>query len=925
MTDAVRTTCPYCGVGCGVLARPDGSLVSVAADSDLRANWPSGHRALVSGATDSDLRAIRPSGHRTLTGDPAHPANHGRLCSKGSALAETLDDGERLLHPMVDGQGASWDEALDLVAARFRETIAAHGPDAVALYVSGQCLTEDYYVANKLMKGFIGTANIDTNSRLCMASSVAGHVRAFGEDVVPGVYEDLEEADLVVLVGSNLAWCHPVLHGRIAAARTARGTRVVVVDPRATATADGADLHLAIAPGGDVALFAGLLVHLDTAGAVDRGWLVAHAAGFDAALAAARETAPDLARIAAVTGLAAEDIARFYAWFAATPRTVTIYSQGVNQSSAGTDKVNAIINCHLATGRIGLPGAGPFSVTGQPNAMGGREVGGLANQLAAHMRFDQPEDLDRVRRFWGAPNLAERPGLKAVDLFAALRDGRVKALWIIATNPADSMPRAGLVREALAACPFVVVSDCWPTDTTERAHVVLPAAGWGEKDGTVTNSDRRISRQRAFRAPPGEARPDWWMLAEVARRMGFSEAFAWTSPAAVFREHAALSGFENDGARIFDIGALATLTDAAYEALEPVRWPLPAGGSGEGGRLFARGGFPTPDGRARLVPLRWRPPAARPDAEFPLLLNTGRLRDQWHTMTRTGLSPRLMAHESAPFVALAPGDAARIGAADGGLLRLTSAEGAALLRVAISRAQRPGEVFVPMHWTDAFSASGPVGRLVGAATDPVSGQPELKATPVRAEPVPVRWRGLLLHRRAVRPEGVHWSRVPAGAGHALALDGTEPLPAALGEFAARLLDLPRTADWIELADPSRGAWRFAAMQDGRLEACLFLAAGPDGAARLPQGAALAALLGGAVADAARGALLAGRSAPGGGVAERAICACFGVGVTTLRAAILDRRLMTTDAIGAALGAGTNCGSCLPEIREILRDTHADAA
>ncbi|MCO6418458.1 molybdopterin-dependent oxidoreductase, partial [Siccirubricoccus sp. KC 17139] len=370
----IRTTCPYCGVGCGVLARADG----------------------------------------TLKGDPEHPANQGRLCSKGAALAETLDDSERLLHPMADGVRLSWDAALDLVATRFQETVAAHGPDSVAFYISGQCLTEDYYVANKLMKGFIGSGNIDTNSRLCMASSVAGHIRAFGEDVVPGLYEDLEEADLVVLVGSNLAWCHPVLHARLMAARAARGTRVVVVDPRRTATAEGADLHLPIAPGADVALFAGLLAHLDAAGAVDRAWTAAHTTGLDAALAAARETAPDLARVASITGLAVADIARLYDWFATTERAVTVYSQGVNQSSAGTDKVNAILNCHLVTGRIGRPGMGPFSVTGQPNAMGGREVGGLANQLAAHMRFDRPEDLDRLRRFWGAPNLATRPGLKAV-------------------------------------------------------------------------------------------------------------------------------------------------------------------------------------------------------------------------------------------------------------------------------------------------------------------------------------------------------------------------------------------------------------------------------------------------------------------------------------------------------------------------------
>ncbi|MEN0074044.1 MAG: molybdopterin-dependent oxidoreductase [Paracraurococcus sp.] len=879
MTQAVRTTCPYCGVGCGVLAAPDG----------------------------------------TLKGDPAHPANRGRLCVKGAALGETLSEAGRLLHPSISGARASWDAALDQVAARFRATIDEHGPDAVAFYVSGQCLTEDYYVANKLMKGFIGSGNIDTNSRLCMASSVAGHGRAFGADVVPGVYEDLEEADLVVLVGSNLAWCHPVLHGRLQAARAGRGTQLVVIDPRGTATSAGADLHLPLAPGSDVALFAGLLVHLAEAGALDAGWIAAHASGFEAALATARETAPSLPRVVALTGLAEAEIRRFYALFAATERSVTVYSQGVNQSAAGTDKVNAILNCHLASGRIGRPGMGPFSVTGQPNAMGGREVGGLANQLAAHMRFDMPGAQDLVRRFWGAPNLARRPGLKAVELFEAVREGRVKALWIMATNPADSLPRAGLVREALAACPFVVVSDCWETDTTRLAHVVLPAAAWGEKSGTVTNSERRISRQRPFRAPPGEARPDWWMLAELGRRLGWAAAFAWDGPAAIFREHAALSGFGNAGERVFDISAMAGLDEAGYEAMAPFRWPLPAGAGEEGGRLFAQGGFPTPDGRARFVATPFRGLAAAPDAAFPLLLNTGRLRDQWHTMTRTGQVPRLAEHSPVPAAGFAPGDAARLGLAPGGLVRLASPHGETVLRVATEPGQRLGEVFVPMHWTDDFTSSGPVDRLVGAATDPVSGQPELKATPVRAEPLPVHWRGLLLHRRALRPEapGLHWSRVPVVQGHVLELTGAAPLPAELAPLVEALLAAPAGAEQVHLADPGRGIWRFAALVEGRVEACLFLMR-EGSRASLPAGAALAALLQGLVAEGARPGLLAGQ-ALAARPAERNICACFGVGIETLRACILDRRLTTAEAVGAALGAGTNCGSCLPEIRALLRE------
>ncbi|HVJ51716.1 MAG TPA: molybdopterin-dependent oxidoreductase [Aliidongia sp.] len=874
MTAPVRTTCPYCGVGCGVLARPDG----------------------------------------TVAGDPEHPANRGRLCSKGAALGQTLGLDDRLLHPTIGGCETGWDEALDLVATRFQAAIAEHGPDSVAFYLSGQCLTEDYYVANKLMKGFIGSGNIDTNSRLCMASTVAGHTLAFGADIVPGIYEDLDEADLVILVGSNTAWCHPILYQRLVAARSRRGTRIVTIDPRRTATAADSDLHLAVAPGSDVALFDGLLAYLVEQGTLDRGWIERHTEGFETALAAAL---PSAERVAEITGAPEATLRRFFGWFAGTERVVTLFSQGVNQSSAGTDKVNAIINCHLATGRIGKPGAGPFSLTGQPNAMGGREVGGLANQLAAHMRFEHA-DLDRVRRFWRAPNLATEPGLKAVDLFDAVADGRIKALWIMATNPADSMPRSGRIRDALAKCPFVVVSDCWPTDTTALAHIVLPAAAWGEKDGTVTNSERRISRQRPFRPAPGHARPDWWMLAEVGSRMGWAQDFAWTSAAQVFREHAALSGFENEGERLFDIGALSGLDDAGYDRLVPVRWPVAANG-GEGGRLFGSGGFPTSTGRARFVPTPWRPPAAETGPERPFLLNTGRVRDQWHTMTRTGRVPRLLAHRGEPHAALAPADADRLGIEEGDLVRLTSDHGTALLRASVDRAQRPGEIYVPMHWTDGFCSAGPVAHLVGAAVDPVSGQPELKATALSATRVATAWRGSMLHRRAVRPElAAYWSRRPLGLGHAIELAGTEPLPGAgLPDYARRLLDLPEAVEWLEIADPARGLWRFAALVEGRLEACLFLT---SGCSALPAVQALAGLLGTPVDAMQRPGLLGARS----GRTDRTICACFAVGLDQLREAVQSQGLNSTEVIGQALRAGTKCGSCLPELRQILRETPVPA-
>ncbi len=529
--DPTRTTCPYCGVGCGVLATPDGN------------------------------------GGASISGDPEHPANFGRLCSKGSALGETVGLEGRLLHPMIrcdkgTMEQLAWSDALDHVANRLRHIVARDGAGAVAFYLSGQLLTEDYYVANKLMKGFIGSANVDTNSRLCMSSSVAGHKRAFGADTVPGCYEDLDQADLLVLTGSNAAWCHPVLFQRMLANKQKRGARIVVIDPRRTDTAGDADLFLGLKPGTDTALFAGLLVHLVDNGALDRDYVERYTSGLEEAVARARGMAGSIAATALATGLTERDVAEFFQMFRSTPRVVTLYSQGVNQSAQGTDKVNAILNCHLATGRIGKPGASPFSLTGQPNAMGGREVGGLSNQLAAHMGFTPP-DIDRVRRFWNAPRIATHEGLKAIQMFEAIARGEIKALWVMGTNPIVSLPDADVVRAAMAKLELFVVSENVRSNDTVNsgAHVLLPALAWGEKSGTVTNSERRISRQRSFLPAPGEARPDWWIVSEVAKRLGFGAAFDYNSAADVFREHAGLSAFENGGSRDFDIGALTALSD----------------------------------------------------------------------------------------------------------------------------------------------------------------------------------------------------------------------------------------------------------------------------------------------------------------------------------------------------------------------------
>src|SRR5215472_1993190 len=598
---ATRTTCPYCGVGCGVLATPDGQ------------------------------------GGAAISGDPEHPANFGRLCSKGAALGETLALDGRLLHPMIRCskgrmERVDWGDALDHVTHRLQHIVARDGPKAVAFYR-----------------------------------------RAFGADTVPGCYEDLDEADLLVLVGSNAAWCHPVLFQRMMANKQKRGARMIVIDPRRTDTAEDAELFLGVKPGTDTALFSGLLVHLANNGALDRAYIEAHTSRFDEALARAHSIAGSAAATALATGLTEVDIAAFFKMFRETERTVTLYSQGVNQSAQGTDKVNAILNCHLATGRIGKSGASPFSLTGQPNAMGGREVGGLANQLAAHMSFTPP-DIDRVRRFWKAPHIVTHEGLKAVQMFEAIARGEIKALWVIGTNPAVSLPDADVVREAMKKLELFVVSENVRSNDTVEAgpHVLLPALAWGEKSGTVTNSERRISRQRAFLPAPGEARPDWWILSEVAKRLGFGAAFDYKSAADVFREHAALSAFENDGARDFDIGALTALSDDAFDAMAPVQWPMRWGDLEPRERFFFDGGYYTNDRKARFVAPEV--PALRTETNpgRPLRLNTGRIRDQWHTMTRTGLSPRLGAHLPEPFVEVHPDDANRFGIVDDSFARVTT-------------------------------------------------------------------------------------------------------------------------------------------------------------------------------------------------------------------------------------------------------------
>lgn len=883
---SVHTTCPYCGVGCGVVATP----TSVE--------------------------------HAAILGDQHHPANFGRLCSKGSALGETLGNASRLEQPEIKGVRVDWDTALNYTASELARVRDTYGPASIAFYLSGQLLTEDYYVANKLAKGFIGTPHVDTNSRLCMASSVAGHKRAFGADVVPGCYDDLDQADVVILVGSNTAWCHPVLYQRMQAARQKRGTQIVNIDPRRTATTEGADLQLSLIPGSDVCLWNGLLVWLNDHGLTDVAYIAAHTDGFDETLKHARERAPSTDHVAFKTGLDKNDVETFYKLWVSSDRVVTCYSQGVNQSVQGTDKVNAIINCHLATGRIGREGMGPFSLTGQPNAMGGREVGGLANMLAAHMGFTDVE-RDRVGRFWNAPNLVQAEGLKAVEMFDAIAEGRIKALWVMGTNPLVSLPRADAARDALRKLQFLAVSEVVrETDTARFAHVRLPAHGWGEKDGTVTNSERRISRQRAFKAATGGARADWWIMSRVADRLGFAAAFKFRGPAEIFREHAALSGFENTGDRVFNISGLQGITDDDFDNLAPTQWPFIKDAPAST-RLFSDGRYATPNGRARLIPVARSLNPSGPNDDFPFLLNTGRIRDQWHTMTRTGLVPRLNAHLSERYVEIAPNDAQRLGIKANDIVAVSTADGAATARASITDNVAPGTVFMPMHWSRSNSSSAPIGALVHAIVDPISGQPDAKATPASVKKVDVTEHGFALLRHVPDQNSLvilrlaYWSIATIDAGYELSF-ATSPNGAPADMAIDVLLGSKAT---LTLRDSASRTLRSARLSHDRVDAIAFAGTDPGLRASTWLRRCYAA---DRLTSAERRSLLAGTAPDATNDQGAIICVCHQIGATAI-SNVISEGCATTDAIGAACRAGTNCGSCLPEINRMLKKIQSVAA
>ncbi|MFD1215627.1 nitrate reductase [Microbulbifer celer] len=886
------TTCPYCGVGCGVAAT----------------------QALQPGDGDPVIR---------IQGDEQHPANHGKLCVKGSSLADTLGNHGRLLKPQLHGSDCDWDTALDYAASKLRATIDEYGPDSVAFYLSGQLLTEDYYVANKLMKGFIGTANVDTNSRLCMSSAVAAYKRALGADAVPCNYEDLDEAELVVLIGSNAAWTHPILFQRMQAGKA----RLVVVDPRASATSEMADLHLAITPGSDGALFNGLLHYLTEYGALDQTFIDNHTEHFTDALYAAAEWTPE--KVAEYCSVALDQLLAFYELFRSTEKAVSFYSQGVNQSSSGTDKNNSIINCHLATGRIGKPGCGPFSITGQPNAMGGREVGGLANMLAAHMDFSD-DNINRVGRFWQASNMAKGPGLKAVDLFDAIDSGKVKAVWIMATNPAVSMPDARKVAAALRKCPTVIVSDCvGDTDTARCADLLLPATTWGEKNGTVTNSERRISRQKGFLEIPGEARHDWDIICDVAHRLGYGEAFDYQHPVEIFREHAALSGFENNRAqtrRAFDISALAEISEQEYDHyFTPVQWPVNADNPDGTPRLFSDGDFFTPNGRARFIAVDPQCPKQATGNQYPLVMNSGRLRDQWHTMTRTGRARKLLDHSEAPEVHVHPQEAQKFGIEDAQLVRVESETGQFFGRARVTASQKPGQLFAPIHWSDSLAHNATVSALAVPVTDPFSGQPEFKQMAVNIEPLKAHSYACLLLRTSTATELhsrlqagdrlledtiLHWYRVPVEGGYRFELAlKQQPDWQAIADKLFNLSGQQLNRQRLQL--PSGERWLLHSEQ---MELLVFTSADWQS---LPDRKTLEDALNKPLPEVPAQLL---QNVPAG---AQMVCTCLQVSRKEIEAAIADGAA-SVDELGELLGCGTNCGSCKPEISALLNTNLAVA-
>lgn len=889
-TQETRSTCCYCGVGCGVIISAEAGKITC------------------------------------VRGDPDHPANFGRLCTKGANLHLTAREEMRAVHPELrnrrgeERQRVSWDEALDTVADRFADIIKKHGPDAVGFYISGQLLTEDYYVFNKLAKGLIGSNNIDSNSRLCMSSAVSGYKSTLGSDAPPGCYEDIDHAGCIFIAGSNTAYAHPILFRRIEDARSKNpDLKLIVVDPRRTDTACAADLHLAILPGTDVVLFNAMLHVMLWEGWCNLPYIAAHTEGFDELKATVREFTPQHA--ASICGIAAEDIVCAAQWFATSKATLSMYCQGLNQSVQGTHKNAALINLHLATAHIGRPGAAPLSLTGQPNAMGGREVGGMANLMSAHRDMANPEHRSEVAKLWGIKDVPAQPGKTAVEMFEAVRSGEIKALWIACTNPAQSMPDLNLVIEALNAAEFVVVQDAFrSTDTAAYADVLLPACTWGEKEGTVTNSERCISRVRAAVPPLGESRNDWKIVVDFARRLagrlGKPELLNFADTESIFNEHRATTA-----GRDLDIGGLSY---ALLENAGPQQWPLPQGTAQGLKRLYADGIFPTASGRAKLVSAKYVPVAEDISARYPLHLNTGRLRDQWHGMSRTGTLGRLFSHVGEPLLAMNAADMARRSLSDGDIVQLSGCRGKLALRVETSAEMRAGQTFMPMHWGSQFMSGLGVNALTGNDYDPVSKQPELKHAAVQVARLELPWQMVVMRkgdalRRLSRLQPLLKNFEYAALGlfgreeELVVLRVAHAVPVSDGLLAEidAILGLDAAAEVMQYRDAKRGICKRALMEEGRL---LGVRLTGETVARDWLKEIIAQ---GGDAESLRPWLFAPLSAPPAGQIQRGriVCNCMDVSEQEIMAEF--RSGLDLAAMQAKLKCGTQCGSCVPELKRLV--------
>lgn len=923
-TKETKSSCCYCGVGCGVIIEHN----------------------------DIEITGVR--------GDPDHPANFGKLCSKGSSLhlstKRLLQQQVRALQPQMRQHrtetlsDSDWESSTEFVSERLAQCIREHGPDSVGFYVSGQLLTEDYYVFNKLAKGLIGTNNIDSNSRLCMSSAVAAYKQSLGADAPPCCYEDIDHAEVILIAGSNTAYAHPILYRRIEEARQKNPQlKIIVVDPRRTDTAQEADLHLAIQPGSDVALFNGMLYLCLWEGWLDHEFIAAHTDGFAELKNLVRDFTPSM--VAKTCGIREQDLLEATRLFATSRASLSLYCQGLNQSIAGTAKNSALINLHLATAHIGRAGAGPFSLTGQPNAMGGRETGGMANLLPAHRDLGNPQHRAEVAELWKVDDIPSTAGKTAVEMFDAVRQGDIKILWIVCTNPAQSMPDQHLIREALARAELVIVQEAYRgTATMAYADVVFPAASWGEKSGTVTNSERRITRVRAALPPYAQAKPDWEIATSVALKLAqkldrSTPYFAYADCEEIWNEHR-----QTTAGRDLDITGLSY---AILEERGAQQWPYPKDAESGTHRLYTDAIFATVNGKAKFIATPYLAPSEKISARYPFLLNTGRLRDQWHGMSRTGTIAQLYAHAPEPAIQLSVSDMQARFIADGDLVEISNARGKIILPAVRSDSLQAGQVFIPMHWGQEFTGGHHVNQdqsvtahlgvnaLTTSAFDAISKQPELKLAHVRINKLHLAWRFLgvawinesellrvQLNLRQFFADFSFASCTLFGRGEQAGIvfrgAHTESIAAHRLQELIHSLQID-THDSLRYEDKARSASRLIRLQQNE-------------AKRIMRGYALT---GDISAESwlnplllqqthiTRSAELLQRHAPTAqttSVSSNIVCSCLNVSRQQIESELSNTAQLQAQLpmmekfklLQNKLRCGTNCGSCVPEVKQLIR-------